>query len=94
MPVTATCPEQSPHPKKHNANTCASCDRRYHVSIVALPDIWDWFGEKRTAAAMGLRLDSDIYHRIDNLIVPSRDETTEIDHVLLSTASLSSKPNI
>jgi restriction system protein len=43
-----------------------------------------WFGEKLTTFGMWLRLDETIYHRIDDIIVPSTNGTTQIDHVLVS----------
>lgn len=43
-----------------------------------------WFGEKKTAFNMWISLDAHIYHRFHNVIVPSRNGTTQIDHVLVS----------
>jgi restriction system protein len=43
-----------------------------------------WLGEKTTTFGMWFFLDENIYHRIDNIIVPAHDGTTQIDHVLIS----------
>jgi restriction system protein len=43
-----------------------------------------WLGEKTTTFGMWIHLDDDVYHRIDNLIVPASNGTTQIDHVLVS----------
>ncbi|MFA4987871.1 MAG: NERD domain-containing protein [Candidatus Brocadiia bacterium] len=43
-----------------------------------------WFGEKMTTFNMWLYMDETVYRRINNLIVPSRNGTTQIDHVLVS----------
>jgi restriction system protein len=43
-----------------------------------------WLGEKLTTFGMWMRLDSNTYRRVHNLIVPSVDGTTQIDHVLVS----------
>ena len=43
-----------------------------------------WFGEKLTTFGMWLRLDENIYRRIDDIILPAKDGTTQIDHVLVS----------
>lgn len=42
-------------------------------------------GEKLTTAGMWLFLDKKVYRRIDDLIIPSANGTTQIDHVLVST---------
>jgi restriction system protein len=54
------------------------------VAVLAHPDVRGWMGEKATAVGMGLRLDAEAYRRIDNVIVPSRTGTTQIDHVVVS----------
>ncbi len=43
-----------------------------------------WFGEKVTAAGMWSKLDKDIYHAIHDVIIPSPNGTTQIDHILVS----------
>ena len=43
-----------------------------------------WFGEKKTTFFMWLSLDKDIYHRFHNIIIPSDNGTTQIDHLLIS----------
>ncbi|MDA8239238.1 MAG: NERD domain-containing protein [Nitrospiraceae bacterium] len=54
------------------------------LSFLKLPVVKGWFGEKITSAGMWTFLDADKYRRIDNLIVPSLNGTTQIDHVLIS----------
>jgi hypothetical protein len=54
------------------------------VSFLKLNVVKGWFGEKMTSAGMWALLDTDIYRRIDDLIVPARNGTTQIDHVLVS----------
>jgi hypothetical protein len=43
-----------------------------------------WIGEKGTQFGMWLGLDSNVYRRIQNLILPAHGGTTQIDHVLVS----------
>lgn len=43
-----------------------------------------WFGEKLTTFGMWLRLDENAYRRIDDIILPSKNGTTQMDHVLVS----------
>ncbi len=43
-----------------------------------------WFGEKAATFGMWLRLDARIYQRIDNVIVPTANGTTQVDHILVS----------
>lgn len=43
-----------------------------------------WLGEKASTLGMWLGLDRDIYRRIDSLIVPASDGTTQVDHVVVS----------
>jgi restriction system protein len=48
-----------------------------------------WLGEKLTTFGMWLRLDSGVYRRVHNIIVPdARNHTTQIDHVLVSIYGL------
>jgi restriction system protein len=56
------------------------------IAIVVLKDktVKGWLGEKITSTGMRASLDSDIYHKIDNVIVPSSNGTTQIDHVIIS----------
>jgi restriction system protein len=46
--------------------------------------ILGWFGEKSTTLGLWLKLDQQTYRRIDNVIIPARDGTTQIDHILVS----------
>lgn len=43
-----------------------------------------WLGEKKTTFHMWLSLDSHNYKRFHNLILPSRNGTTQIDHLIVS----------
>lgn len=43
-----------------------------------------WLGEKMTTWGMWLGLDKAVYHKIDNVIIPAHDGTTQIDHILVS----------
>lgn len=43
-----------------------------------------WVGEKITTAAMWSMLDKDTYRRVDDVIIPAPNGTTQIDHILVS----------
>ncbi len=43
-----------------------------------------WFGEKKSSFWMWLSLDKSTYQRFHNVIVPTRNGTTQVDHVLVS----------
>jgi len=43
-----------------------------------------WFGEKTTQLGMWAKLDSDIYRRFHDVIFPTSNGTTQVDHLLLS----------
>ena len=43
-----------------------------------------WFGEKKTTFNMWLSLDADIYCRFHDVIIPTKNGTTQIDHLLVS----------
>lgn len=47
-----------------------------------------WFGEKKTAFIMWLSLDKKVYRRFHDLIIPSMNGTTQIDHLLVSEYGL------
>src|SRR6056297_3196153 len=47
-----------------------------------------WFGEKKTTFNMWLSLDSSVYHRYHNLIIPGKNGTTQIDHLIVSQYGL------
>lgn len=47
-----------------------------------------WFGEKKTAFSIWLSLDSKVYQRFHDLIVPSSNGSTQIDHLLVSPYGL------
>lgn len=54
------------------------------VSLLKLNVVKGWFGEKATAAGMWAFLDKDEYRLIDDVIVPSQNGTTQVDHVIVS----------
>ena len=43
-----------------------------------------WFGEKKTTFIMWTTLDAGVYRRNHNVIIPSKNGTTQIDHILVS----------
>lgn len=47
-----------------------------------------WFGEKITTFNMWLSLDSSTYRRFHNIILPSKNGTAQIDHLLVSQYGL------
>lgn len=47
-----------------------------------------WFGEKKTTFNMWLSLDKEVYRRFHNLIIPSKNGTTQLDHLLVSPYGL------
>lgn len=54
------------------------------VSVLKLNVVKGWFGEKITSAGMWALIDKDEYRRIDDVIVPAQDGTTQIDHIIVS----------
>lgn len=47
-----------------------------------------WFGEKKTAFNIWLSLDKQTYKRFHNLIIPSSNGTTQLDHLIVSPYGL------
>ncbi len=47
-----------------------------------------WFGEKKTTFNIWLSLDTEIYRRFHNVIIPGKNGTTQIDHLLVSEYGL------
>lgn len=43
-----------------------------------------WFGELKSTFNMWLFLDSDVYNRVHDIIIPSSNGTSQIDHILVS----------
>ena len=43
-----------------------------------------WFGENKTQFNLWLSLDTNLYRRFHDVIIPSSHGTTQIDHVLVS----------
>ncbi len=47
-----------------------------------------WFGEKKTAFKMWLWLNAETYRRFHDVIIPAKNGTTQIDHLLVSPYGL------
>lgn len=47
-----------------------------------------WYGEKKTAFKMWLWLNAETYRRFHDLIIPAKNGTTQIDHLLVSQYGL------
>ncbi|MDZ7757764.1 NERD domain-containing protein [Rhodohalobacter sp.] len=47
-----------------------------------------WFGEKKTTFYMWLFLSSKVYRRFHGIIIPSKNGTTQIDHLIVSPYGL------
>jgi ribosomal protein L37AE/L43A len=47
-----------------------------------------WFGEKKAAFSMWLSLDNKVYRRFHDVIIPAKNGTTQIDHILVSPYGL------
>jgi len=43
-----------------------------------------WFGEKKSALKMWITLDSGAYQRFHDVIIPSSNGTSQLDHILVS----------
>jgi len=47
-----------------------------------------WFGEQKTELNLWFSLDKKLYRRFHNLIIPSSNGTTQVDHILVSPFGL------
>lgn len=47
-----------------------------------------WFGEKKTTFNLWLSLNDDVYRRNHDVIIPGKNGTTQIDHLLVSEYGL------
>ena len=47
-----------------------------------------WIGEKKTTFKLWLSLDAKTYRRFHNVIIPAKNGTTQIDHILVSPYGL------
>jgi len=47
-----------------------------------------WFGEQKTEFNLWLSLDKELYRRFHNVIIPSNNGTTQVDHILVSPFGL------
>jgi len=47
-----------------------------------------WFGEKKTTFMMWLDLRKDVYRRFHNVIIPAKNGSAQVDHVLVSPFGL------
>lgn len=54
------------------------------LSLLKTPSVKGHLGEKKVQIATSLLLDRNRYRRIDNVTIPVRDGTTQIDHVIVS----------
>lgn len=43
-----------------------------------------WLGEKKVGLNLWLTLDTNVYRQIDNVIIPSKSGTIQVDHILIS----------
>ena len=43
-----------------------------------------WMGEKETQLGLWMKLDSNTYKRFHNIIIQTKNGTTQIDHIILS----------
>lgn len=56
--------------------------------LLTLKTTRGWQGEAKTAFNMRLTLDPNVYRRVHNLIIPSKNGTAQIDHLLVSPFGL------
>lgn len=54
------------------------------LSLLKTPSVKGQLGEKKVQIVTSLLLDRNQYRRIDNVTIPVRDGTTQIDHVIVS----------
>ena len=54
------------------------------ISLLKNKTVKGWIGEKVTSAGMWALLDKNTYRRIDDVIVPASNGTTQVDHVIVS----------
>ena len=47
-----------------------------------------WFGERKTQFNLWFSLNKELYHRFHDIIIPSDNGTTQVDHVLVSPFGL------
>ena len=47
-----------------------------------------WIGEQRTELNLWFSLDKELYRRFHDVIIPSSNGTTQIDHILVSPFGL------
>ena len=47
-----------------------------------------WFGEKKTEFKLWLSLNKELYRRFNDVIIPSDNGTTQVDHILVSPFGL------
>ena len=47
-----------------------------------------WIGEQRTELNLWFSLDKELYRRFHDVIIPSSNGTTQIDHILISPFGL------
>ena len=49
---------------------------------------WGWIGEKKATFYLWISLRKKAYHKFHNVILPSRNGTTQIDHLIISVYGL------
>ncbi|MGQ9661890.1 MAG: nuclease-related domain-containing protein [Kiritimatiellia bacterium] len=49
-----------------------------------LPELKGWFGEKSVTSLLRQSLDPTVYHLISNVMIPTQEGTTQIDHIIVS----------
>lgn len=54
------------------------------IGLFRLPIVKGYFGELAVRLIARLRLDRSLYHRVDNVTLPTQDGTTQIDHLIVS----------
>ena len=47
-----------------------------------------WFGEKKTQVKLWFSLNKELYRRFHDVIIPSSNGTTQVDHILVSPFGL------
>lgn len=47
-----------------------------------------WFGEQKTELNLWFSLDKKLYRRFNDVIIPSSNGTTQLDHILVSPFGL------
>ncbi len=54
------------------------------AGVLTMPAVRGWIGEKVTTVGLWGALDKEAYRRIDDVIVPASNGTTQVDHIVVS----------